>query len=132
MLLQFLRGYYRADTLYEDRLEAVFLNNVSSVTGFWFDCVTSIPWTYLDLDAYLVGRPDARARGLLSHCPVDGAGCPVKSGHCPRDSAHVEPMRQTQLLAMTDRRAEQSTRACGFRSFPALLFWVFLRSACGL
>ena len=35
----------------------VLRRNVTSVSGFWFDCITSIPWSYLDYAAYLVRTP---------------------------------------------------------------------------
>ena len=34
-------------------LAQAFHRNVTSFY-FWFDCVTSMPWSYLDYDAYLV------------------------------------------------------------------------------
>ncbi len=31
-----------------------FKRNLSSLRGFWFDCATSIPFSYMDLHLYLV------------------------------------------------------------------------------
>uniref|UniRef100_A0A7S0MT42 Ion transport domain-containing protein n=1 Tax=Cryptomonas curvata TaxID=233186 RepID=A0A7S0MT42_9CRYP len=38
---------------YRDDFIISLKRNLSSITGFWFDCVTSIPWSYMDLHFYL-------------------------------------------------------------------------------
>ena len=30
------------------------VENLTSLSGFWFDCVTSIPWSWLDFETYTV------------------------------------------------------------------------------
>jgi len=50
---QFFLGYYEEDMTYQDDLIVLLKRNLSSLTGFWFDCVTSIPWSYIDLHFYL-------------------------------------------------------------------------------
>jgi hypothetical protein len=44
------------DMTYDDDLISVAKKNVCSASGFWFDCITSIPWSYMDLNFYMV-RP---------------------------------------------------------------------------
>jgi hypothetical protein len=51
---QFFIGYYKIDMTYEDNLAVCIARNLSSFSGFWFDCVTSIPWSYMDMHFYLV------------------------------------------------------------------------------
>ena len=51
---QFFIGSYNTDMSYEDDFSCIARRNLLSVSGFWFDCVTSIPWAYLDLSLYLV------------------------------------------------------------------------------
>jgi hypothetical protein len=52
---QFFLGYYEEDMTYCDDFIVLLKRNLSSVAGFWFDSVTSIPWSYMDLHFYLVG-----------------------------------------------------------------------------
>jgi hypothetical protein len=52
--VQFFLGSYSQDLTYQDNLLMSLKRNLSSVRGFWFDCVTSIPWSYMDLHVYLV------------------------------------------------------------------------------
>ena len=47
-------GFYDEDMNYVDRLSRVLLRYTTSVMGFWFDSITSIPWSCLDLQSYLV------------------------------------------------------------------------------
>jgi hypothetical protein len=47
-------GTVEANQEYEDDFRTVVLANLTSLSGFWFDCVTSIPWSWLDLHIYLV------------------------------------------------------------------------------
>ncbi len=54
--VQFFLGRYAVNLTYEDDLGASLRRNLTSISGFWFDCVTSIPWSYMDLHQYLV-RP---------------------------------------------------------------------------
>jgi hypothetical protein len=51
---QFFLGYYEEDMTYQDDFLASLKRNLSSISGFWFDCITSIPWSYMDLHFYLV------------------------------------------------------------------------------
>jgi hypothetical protein len=51
---QFFIGHYKIDMTYEDNLVVCITRNLSSFSGFWFDCVTSIPWSYMDMHFYLV------------------------------------------------------------------------------
>jgi hypothetical protein len=54
---QFFLGYYTHDMTYQDDFVTSVKRNLLSVTGFWFDCVTSIPWSYMDMHFYLVLPP---------------------------------------------------------------------------
>ena len=51
---QFFVGYFDANEKYVDSLLAVALKNFSSFSGFWFDLLTSVPWSYFDMTAYQV------------------------------------------------------------------------------
>ena len=51
---QFFVGYFDANEKYVDSLLAVALKNFSSLSGFWFDLLTSVPWSYFDMTAYQV------------------------------------------------------------------------------
>jgi hypothetical protein len=51
---QFFLGYYAEDRTYKDDFCELLIKNISSISGFWFDCVTSIPWSYMDLHYFLV------------------------------------------------------------------------------
>ena len=51
---QFFLGYYTQDMTYKDDLSGTIRRNLSSISGFWFDCITSIPWSFMDLHFYLV------------------------------------------------------------------------------
>ena len=42
---------------YIDDWRSVAAQLCLSTTGIWFDIVTSIPWSFMDLHAYLVGTP---------------------------------------------------------------------------
>ena len=64
--IQFFLGYYAHDMTYQDDLVVSVKRNLSSLSGFWFDCVTSIPWSYMDLYFYLVIFQPAPS--LCSHC----------------------------------------------------------------
>ncbi len=54
---QFFVGMFDSSETYIDNIYVVAFVNLTSVTGFWFDCVTSIPWSYFDLSAYRVCSP---------------------------------------------------------------------------
>ena len=50
-------AFYDQNGKFVDDLRTVSLRYVSSVNSFWFDLVTSLPWSYLDLYAYQVTLP---------------------------------------------------------------------------
>lgn len=52
--MPFFVGYFRQDTTYCDSKRIVALRQLRSPFAFWFDSVTSIPWSYFDLETYLV------------------------------------------------------------------------------
>ena len=58
VVVQLFVGVYTDDMVYIDDWRAVAARTAMSVSGFWFDCATSIPWSYLDLVAYQA-RPAA-------------------------------------------------------------------------
>ena len=53
-LSRFGVGSYLANQEYEDDFRVIALGNLTSLSGFWFDCITSIPWSWLDLQIYTV------------------------------------------------------------------------------
>ncbi len=53
MVVQFLTGCF-VDPDYLDSYSRIALRNLTSLRGFWFDCVTSMPWSYMDYYAYQV------------------------------------------------------------------------------
>ena len=63
--VQFFVGVWDEGGGYTDDVRVIALRNAASLTGFWFDCMTSIPWSYIDLKFYLVcSRNPERAIGL--------------------------------------------------------------------
>ncbi len=52
--VQFFLGLYTESLDYIDDLPSVMRMNLTSPWRFWFDCVTSIPWSCMDLHSYLV------------------------------------------------------------------------------
>ena len=51
---RFFVGVYKVDLTYDDDFVSICKQNVCSPGGFWFDCATSIPWSFMDLRVYLV------------------------------------------------------------------------------
>ncbi len=88
---QFFLGYYEEDMTYQDDFVVSLKRNLSSISGFWFDCVTSIPWSYMDLHFYLV--LSCTLSCLLQHscsfnpdaCYIGHAGMHCRSGFCRDD-----------------------------------------------
>ena len=66
--MRFFVGTYNVDMTYDDDMVSVARKNLLSVSGFWFDCVTCIPWSYMDLRVYLVSphRPCLLSSNLPS------------------------------------------------------------------
>ncbi len=58
-------GIHTEDLEYIDEWGTVVSKTLKSVSGFWFDSFTSIPWSYLDLDSYMVR---ANYEPLASNC----------------------------------------------------------------
>ena len=54
MLLQFFTGTFEESPSLLSDLRRAAKRNFSSLGGFWFDCLTSTPWNYLDYQAYKV------------------------------------------------------------------------------
>ena len=52
VFIQFFMGSFDCMSLIGDLRMALERNLVSA--GFWFDVVTSVPWSYLDYEAYQV------------------------------------------------------------------------------
>ncbi len=63
VVVQFLMGCF-VDPDYVDSYSRIALRNLTSFSGFWFDCVTSMPWSYMDFSAYQARA--ARGRGWES------------------------------------------------------------------
>ncbi len=51
---QFVIGTFDSTGTYCDEFRAVVARYLTKVRGFWFDCVTSVPWSYMDLVIYVV------------------------------------------------------------------------------
>ena len=49
----FIGKINKSQTVYIDEFRVVAYMNLISI-GFWFDCLTSVPWSYLDFYAYWV------------------------------------------------------------------------------
>jgi hypothetical protein len=60
-LSRFVVGSLDIGPDYEDDIRVIALNNLKSLSGFWFDGITSIPWSWMDLQMYTVQpmRPTA-------------------------------------------------------------------------
>ena len=54
VLLQFFTGSLDASDRYCDDIRVIAFKYSTSLTGFWFDFVTSLPWSFNDLYSYLV------------------------------------------------------------------------------
>jgi hypothetical protein len=52
--LQFFTGSLDISETYCDTMSIVAAKYMSSVSGFWFDFLTSLPWSFNDLYAYQV------------------------------------------------------------------------------
>ena len=64
IVLQFCIGSMDISEKYCDDFRVISAQYISSFSGFWFDVVTSIPWSFNDLYAYQVSMLLARS-GLL-------------------------------------------------------------------
>ncbi len=74
VLTQFFVGVYTEDLVYIDDWQTVVLMTFKSVSGFWFDSFTSIPWSFLDLQLYMVL---SLAHGSLSlSCRISSPSSP--------------------------------------------------------
>ena len=56
MLAQFFVGVFTEDLKYIDDWRTVVVKTFTSISGFWFDSFTSIPWSFLDLQLYMVPK----------------------------------------------------------------------------
>jgi hypothetical protein len=54
VFIQFFVGVFDERLGYIDDPKEIAMRNLTSFTSFWFDCVTSIPWSYIDMHQYLV------------------------------------------------------------------------------
>jgi hypothetical protein len=63
VVFQFLTGCY-VEPDYLDDFSRIATRNLSSVSGFWFDCVTSMPWSYMDYNAYQASAERRDESGL--------------------------------------------------------------------
>ena len=53
VLVQLITGYLDGTNTYIDDFAKIVFFRLSS-PWFWFDCITSLPWSFLDLLAYQV------------------------------------------------------------------------------
>jgi hypothetical protein len=54
VILHFFVGFYDNGEKYIDDVKKIFYKSLMALGGFWFDCVTSLPWSFMDLYAYKV------------------------------------------------------------------------------
>ena len=54
VLYQFFVGSFDETGTYVDDIGTIAKNYVFSYNGFWFDAITSVPWSFLDLYSYQV------------------------------------------------------------------------------
>ncbi len=54
VIIQFFMGTLDASDRYCDNLRVIAFKYCASFTGFWFDFVTSLPWSFNDLYSYEV------------------------------------------------------------------------------
>jgi hypothetical protein len=74
VVVQFLMGCF-VDPDYVDSYRLIALRNLTSLSGFWFDCVTSMPWSYMDYYAYqarAARRDSGMGRFVTRNGWVDG------------------------------------------------------------
>jgi hypothetical protein len=84
------------DMNYIDDFAWIVKKNLFSLTGFWFDCVTSIPWSCFDLYEYLVRPPTVEDKlctscenCVLQHCSGDGPHSATVNPSTGNDNARV-------------------------------------------
>jgi hypothetical protein len=59
VMYQFFVGTFDETGTYVDEFHVVASNYLLSYSGFWFDAVTSVPWSYLDYYSYRVRTQNA-------------------------------------------------------------------------
>ncbi len=64
-------GAYDNDLNYVDDWKWVAKQNLLSPTGFWFDAVTSIPWSFLDLHSSSVCSTSCHKSRAFHVCSGD-------------------------------------------------------------
>jgi hypothetical protein len=57
VLVQFFVAIYNEELQFIDDWRSIAIRNLMSISGFWFDSATSIPWSFMDLHFYLVQNP---------------------------------------------------------------------------
>ena len=50
----FAIGTFDSTETYCDELRVIVTKYLTTVDGFWFDCITSIPWSFMDFAVYRV------------------------------------------------------------------------------
>jgi hypothetical protein len=66
IVLQFFTGSLDISEVYCDEFSVVAAKYLSSISGFWFDFVTSLPWSFNDLYAYQVTMSECESVSLFS------------------------------------------------------------------
>ena len=87
VLLQFFVGYYSVEMAYYDDFYLLVRKNLLSLSGFWFDCFTSIPFSYMDLTIYMVCT-QAASRTTPLHL-ANPLSIPCLAGLHRRQSARI-------------------------------------------
>jgi hypothetical protein len=75
MVIHLFTGIINGVENYVDDPMEVLHRKLTSLSGFWFDFVTSLPWSYLDLHAYWVPpRPSVPYASHPFAAPLDTRG----------------------------------------------------------
>jgi hypothetical protein len=106
---QFLIGSYNTDMSYVDDFGSIVMRNMLSVTGFWFDLVTSIPWAYVDLSFYLVICPKPVAAAAPRHLLIWSLSC---TAHRTADGMKAAQLRSPQRATRESSGLSRFSGSC--------------------
>ena len=54
VVCQFIIGTFDSTETYCDDFRSIATTYLTTASGFWFDCFTSVPWSYMDFVVYQV------------------------------------------------------------------------------
>jgi hypothetical protein len=77
---QFVTGTFDSTETYCDELSFIATRYLTTIRGFWFDCITSVPWSFMDLAVYRVrSTPALNCRSVRACCVPSAADKPRSS-----------------------------------------------------